>query len=132
MLAVINATDSVLMSETRGDRIQRRLDDMGLSDREFSVRSGVDRKTLRRAVSDDPTVRANTYRVIEDTLAELEQRNAGLPAGGDPEADLFEYEVDGPGGFHIVARSSKRDPEALNALADSVARLLREMGRSEK
>ena len=129
MHAVIDATDSVLMTETRGDKIQRRLDEMGLSDREFSVRSGVDRKTLRRAVADDPNVRANTYRVIEDTLTELEQRNAGLPAGGsDPENDLVEFRLSGNFGVDVVVKGPMRDRDALE---ESVARLLREMRRTD-
>ena len=69
MSAVAHAASGTIRLVTdseRGQRIQQRLDALRMSDRQFSENSGIDRKTLRRAVSADANVRENTYRAIED------------------------------------------------------------------
>lgn len=130
MLALLDAADSVFVTEdeSRGEAIQRRLERLGISDREFHSVSGVDRKTLRRATSDDPSVRDNTYRIIEDSLTKLEQRNRGLPAS-NPEDDLVEFRLSGDFGVTLVVRGPVRD---RGEMEESVARLIREMRSPEK
>lgn len=125
MFALLDAADSALVTEdeSRGAAIQRRLDRLGISDREFHAASGVDRKTLRRAVADDVNVRPNTYRVIEDSLARLEEQVSGLPAT-NPEDDLVEFRLSGNFGVNVVVRGPVRD---RGELEESVARLIREM-----
>jgi hypothetical protein len=65
--------------QTRGSLIQERLDAIGITDREFHAHTGIDRKTLRRAVADDPSVRAKTSHLIENWLTRREESHR-LPA----------------------------------------------------
>lgn len=115
----------------RGRRIQERLESLRITDREFHSRSGIDRKTLRRAASGDASVRPNTYRSIEDWLDRLEGEAAGHSVGAeamggeaDPGSDLIEFELSGNFGVKVVVKGPIRDQVALE---ESVARLLREM-----
>ena len=50
MNAVAVAAQSGFVTNDRGAEIQRRLDRLNLSDRDFERRTGVERKTLRRAI----------------------------------------------------------------------------------
>ena len=130
MSAVAHAASETIRLVTdseRGQRIQQRLDALRMSDRQFSENSGIDRKTLRRAVSANANVRENTYRAIEDWLDRFEREAAGfagLKGSGDPEDDLFEFEVTGNFGVRVVVKGPARDQAALEA---SVIRLMREM-----
>jgi hypothetical protein len=110
----------------RGQRIQARLDALRISDREFQQTTGIDRKTLRRAVAGETHVRENTYRTIEDWIDRLERQSQGFEGlkAKDPADDLIEFELSGNFGVRVVVKGPIRDQEALEA---SVARLIREM-----
>jgi hypothetical protein len=125
MYAVRDTQDSALVSdeETRGAAIDRRLTDLGVGYREFEERSGINRKTLGRAIHDDPTVRENTYNLIEDWLTATEAANRGPADEGDG-ADIVEFRLTGNFGVDVVVKGPIRDQRALE---ESVARLLREM-----
>lgn len=115
----------------RGARIQRRLDDLRMSDRQFHDFSGVDRKTLRRAVAGDTSVRANTYRTIEDWLDRAETRAKGaegLPEDPDEESRLVSYRIKGDFGVEVVVEGPVKDRAELEA---SAMRLMREL-RAER
>jgi len=94
MHAVMDAAQSVLVTNERGAEVQRRLDVLGLSDREFERRTGVERKTLRRAIDESERTRESTWRSIESALDKLEARFRGEPAAdtrpGNPEVIRIE------------------------------------------
>jgi len=128
MQAVASTANLPSVTENaRGDAIQDRLDALGISDREFQNKTGIDRKTLKRAVEGHASVRPQTYLAIEAGLDRLEQENRGLPAEerpDDPGADLIEFRLSGNFGVDIVVKGPVRDRSELE---DSVARLIREM-----
>jgi transcriptional regulator with XRE-family HTH domain len=127
---------AVVTDSERGERIQERLDALKISDREFHEVTGIDRKTLRRAVAGNQSVRPNTYRTIEDWLDRLEKQResfAGLKSQrgdvSDPGDDLIEFRLSGNFGVDVVVKGPMRDRGELEA---AVTRLLREMrGQSD-
>ena len=68
MGALRYAAKSPSVTDDRGAVIQRRLDALGITDREFYARTGIDRKTLRRAVAGEEGTRASTYIAIESAI----------------------------------------------------------------
>lgn len=125
MYAVRDAQDSSLVSdeESRGAAIERRLGELGVGFREFEAKTGINRKTLGRAIHNDPTVRENTYKLIEDWIDTTEAANRGLMDQGVG-ADIVEFRLSGNFGVDVVVKGPIRDKLALE---ESVARLLREM-----
>lgn len=132
MYAVQDAAESAAVTDVdRGAKIQERLDALGISDREFHATTGIDRKTLRRAVVGKETTRPSTYDAIEAAIDKLERRVAGAPqtrALGDPGDDLVEFTIEGNFGVRAVVKGPIRDMEALQA---AVAKLVRDMGRTD-
>lgn len=119
---------SVVTGEDRGAAIQGRIDRLGISDREFHERTGIDRKTLRRAINNDDAVRASTYGAIEAALTELERLVKGVPAG-DSEEHLVEFTVEGNFGVRAIVKGPISDMAALQeAAARLVAEIKRERG----
>lgn len=124
MYAVADTADSSLVgNRERSEKIQARLDELGISDREFAERSGVDRKALRRAANGE-AVRPSTYTAIETWLDRLE-REAGtdvpeLPDGfeyvGDPAQQFITFEV-GEGPTRVVVKGPIRDADLLREQA---------------
>lgn len=125
MYALRDTADSMPVTDdvSRGSAIQNRLTALGISDREFQERAGVDRKTLRKAIADLPSVRDNTYRVIESWLDREEAKHAGVPES-DPGDDLIEFRLSGNFGVDVVVKGPIRD---RGQLEDAVVRLIREM-----
>lgn len=114
----------------RGGRIQRRLDALRISDRQFHETTQIDRKTLRRAVAGDPSVRPNTYRTIEDWLDRLETRakgDEGLPDELAEDGPRFvEIELEGVYGIaRAVVKGPVDDPAAVARAAGELMRQLR-------
>lgn len=111
----------------RGAAIQRRFDALGMSDREWHAKTGIDRKTLNRAIRNEPGTRASTYTAIESHLDRFEARDAGLPTAmrpiGNPDDDLVEVIFDDN---RVVVKGPVRSIAALEAL---VARVME--GRRE-
>lgn len=114
------------MSNERGDAIQQRLDSLGISDREFQEQTGIDRKTLRRAVAGQERVRVSTLAAIEAALDKIERsvRPAvrSLPAA--EEEGYVEFTVEGNFGVRAIVKGPIKD---MDELQSAVARLLREM-----
>lgn len=104
----------------RGAAIQARLDLLGISDREFQRETGINRKTLGRAIANEQSVKDSTYTAIEAELARLEQRVAGAPAG-----ELVTFRLSGNFGVEVTVQGPVSDMEALEA---AVERLIRKMG----
>ena len=126
MQAVAVTAQSGLVTNDRGAEIQRRLDRLNLSDRDFERRTGVERKTLRRAIDEGDRTRESTWRNIETALAQLEARFRGEPTTSAPAPD----QEAGPrmvtlrrteGDVNIVVEGPIDD---LDALVETVKRLL--------
>jgi transcriptional regulator with XRE-family HTH domain len=108
----------------RAAKIQERLDALGISDREFAERSGIDRKALRRAANGE-SVRGSTYTAIETWLTRLERETGDLepeplPEGfeyvGDPAERFIAFEV-GEGRTRVVVKGPIRDADLLREQA---------------
>lgn len=131
MHALRDTTESALVADSeRGDKIQERLDALGISDREWAAETGIDRKTLRRAVAGDEKVQSRTYTAIEAELSRLEQLTGGVPGraiSGDPGDDLVEFTIEGNFGVRAVVKGPVRD---MAALQSAVAKLVRDMQTS--
>lgn len=78
-------------SETRGERLQTRLDAIGITKSEFAERANIDRGTLNRAIEDDPKVTDRTYGRIEHALAALEDE-IGMAENGALVTSTIEYQ----------------------------------------
>lgn len=116
----------------RGEEIRRRFEALGISDREWHAQTGIDRKTLIRAMENRPGTRPATYDAIEVNLGKLEARSEGEPAVrpvGDPADDLFEVEIEGNFGVRAVVKGQVRDREALR---EFVRDLIADMGGEEQ
>jgi hypothetical protein len=120
------AESTLVVDDERGRAIQERLDVLGISDREFHEVTGIDRKTLRRAVAGEDRVLPRTYTAIEAAIDKLEQRVAGIPirVSDDPADDLVEFTVEGNFGVRAVVKGPVRDMAALQA---AVSKLVRDM-----
>lgn len=118
------AADLAAMSDVdRGAAIQARLQALGIGDREFQRETKIDRKTLNRAIANDPAVRESTYLAIEVALDRLERRSQGGVAVS--ERDLVTFRLSGNFGVEVTVQGPVSDMEALEA---AVERLLRRMG----
>ena len=124
-----SGTIRLVTDSERGQRIQARLDALGMTARQFQERTGISRDTLRKAVAGEASVRPNTYDLIESKLDQFERQAEGFEGlkGQRPEDDLIEFELSGNFGVRVVVKGPIRDQAALE---ESVARLIREM-RSE-
>ena len=124
-----SGTIRLVTDSERGQRIQARLDALGMTARQFQERTGVSRDTLRKAIAGGSSVRPNTYDLIESKLDQFERQAEGFEGlkGQRPEDDLIEFELSGNFGVRVVVKGPIRDQAALE---ESVAHLIREM-RSE-
>lgn len=114
----------------RGAAIKSRFDALGISEREWHNTTGIDRKTLNRAIRNEPGTRPSTYDAIESNLARLEGFAAGKPGAvraiGDPDDDLVEFSVEGNFGVRAVVKGPVRDIEAMR---EAVAKLIADMNQ---
>jgi transcriptional regulator with XRE-family HTH domain len=115
----------------RAAKIQSRLDALGISDREFAERTGVDRKALRRAANGE-AVRGSTYVAIETWLTRLERETGDveveeLPEGfeyiGDPRQRFISFEVPDA---RIVVKGPIEDADLLREQAERIAERARQ------
>lgn len=110
----------------RAAAIQRRLDAIGITDREFQSKTGIDRKALRRA-ADGESVRGTTYTAIEAELDKLEHElGIDLPPATprvSPEG-LVTFSVSGNFGVSVTVAGPVTNMAELEA---SVARLVEKM-----
>lgn len=124
--ALMDRAHLTFVTNERGAEVQRRLDALNLGDREFERRTGVDRKTLRRAIDEGEKTRESTWRSIEGALDTLEARFRGEPTPAAPTR---------PGDPHVITIRGSRGGdidvavsgpiEDLEALTATVERLLR-------
>lgn len=131
MNGLLDSADLAIVTD-RGADIRRRFEALGISDREWHAQTGIDRKTLIRAMENRPGVRPGTYDAIEANLGKLEARAEGKPAVrpvGDPADDLFEVEIEGNFGVRAVVKGQVRDREALR---EFVRDLIADMGGEEQ
>ena len=121
-----SGTIRLVTDSERGQRIQARLDALGMTARQFQERTSISRDTLRKAVAGEASVRPNTYDLIESKLDQFERQAEGFEGlkGQRPEDDLIEFELSGNFGVRVVVKGPLRDQAALE---ESVARLIREM-----
>lgn len=128
MAHVLYAAESPLVTDEYGDRgaeIQKRIDALGITDREFYAKTGIDRKTLRRAVEGVEGTRASTYIAIEAALAKLENAVRGKAVTHRMgEEDYVEFTVEGNFGVRAVVRGPVKD---MDELQRAVGKLVREM-----
>lgn len=100
----------------RGAAIARRLETLGISTREFQQESRIDRKSLKRAIAGEPTVREATYAGIESHLNKLEAATGVAPIG-DLKYDLIEVRAtkEGPNGrsYSAVVKGPVADVDLL-------------------
>lgn len=116
------------MNTERGAAIQRRLDALGISDREFHEQTGVDRKTLRKAVAGNANTRTTTYSAIESALDKLEAK-MNPPRTLEPdEQGLVTFRLTGNFGVDVTVKGPVTDLDALEA---SVEKLLRRMRQDD-
>lgn len=126
MQALGNRADWPVVSDERGEEIQQRLDALGISDREFYKRTGIDRKTLNRAIAGEGT-RASTYIAIDAALTRLESMVGKRGAVEHPD-DFVEFTVEGNFGVRAVVRGPVKD---MDELQRAVSKLVREMRGDE-
>jgi hypothetical protein len=111
----------------RGDAISARLEKLGIGEREFYRQTGIDRKTLGRAIEGLDTVRGSTYDAIETALTRLEDAvtgKAGRVELSDPEDDFVEFTIEGNFGVRAVVKGPVRDMEQLQkAVSDLVSEM---------
>lgn len=115
----------------RGRKIQQRMRALGISGRQFSARTGIDRRTLQRAMDATGSVREGTYDHIETWLERLERKAEtfdGIPdvAPSDEGERFVELELEGVFGIgRVVVRGPVDDPEAVVKAATELMRQLR-------
>lgn len=109
--------------DERSAAIKRRFENLGISDREFYEKTGIDRKTLRRAIAGEEGTRQSTYMAIDAALTRLEQFTTGAHAER-PDTDYVEFTVEGNFGVRAVVKGPVRD---MDELQQAVAKLIREM-----
>lgn len=137
MHAVSNGAQSIDVTgdEERAASISERLEAIGLSDREFEHRTGVDRKALRRAANGEP-VRRSTYVAIETWLDRIEHELgmnvSGVQPIGDPSQDLVEFTIEGNFGVRAVVKGPIRDLDALQKAATDLIASMGEVKPTEE
>lgn len=115
----------------RGQAIRDRFEALGISDREWHAQTGIDRKTLHRAMANQPGTRASTYAAIESNLDQLERLAAGQPVA-QPAAEpphLIRIKVEGVyGAKALIVEGQPEDQAQLEAMVDRIMRNLRTGG----
>jgi len=118
--------------ETRGERAARRMNALGYNYSSLGKEAGgMNRQTVKRALTDWPKTGATTWRLIESALDRLE-RSHGMNGGPDAvmstDEGLIEFEVSGDFGVRVVVKGPIGDADALER---SVARLIRDIRRDD-
>lgn len=128
MKKATNGADSDAVSEgfDRGAAIGCRLSELGIGDREFQRGTGIDRKTLRRAISNDPSVRESTYAAIETNLDRLERRLQGAATTQEGGQGQMTLRLSLSSGVEAVVQGSVDDMDALIEALERIALRLRE------
>lgn len=121
-------TTSAGDSTDRGSAIARRVEALGITDREWHAVTGIDRKTLNRAIRNEPGTRPSTYTAIEAELDRLEARNAGQPVTAEPQEiapGVVRVEVQGVyGAKALVFQAPVENVDVLEQMVDRIMRRL--------
>lgn len=122
-------TSSAGNSGDRGAVIARRIDALGISDREWHTQTGIDRKTLHRAIRNEPGTRASTYTAIEAELDKLEAKVTGQAVAQRtpemPRPNVIRVEVQGVyGAKALVFEAGPENIAELEAMVDRIMRRL--------
>lgn len=107
---------------SRGAAIAQRLSALGVSDRQFHERTGIDRKTLRRAIDGEERVRSSTYHAIESALKELEAERE--PATSPPAPRTVSFELQS-GEVSVTVEGPITDVAALRQEVQALVHELR-------
>jgi hypothetical protein len=128
MEKVTNGEGSAAVSDGsgRGAAIGRRLSDLSIGDREFQRETGIDRKTLRRAIGNDPSVRESSYAAIETNLDRLERRAKGSGPAQEGGQGQMTLRLSLSSGVEAVVEGSVEDMDALIEALERIARRMRE------
>lgn len=123
-------TSSAGSDDDRGAAIQRRIDALGISDREWHITTGIDRKTLHRAIRNEPGTRSATYTAIESWLDKLEAKVSGEPVADvvpavDKPAGFIRITVEGVYGANaLIVEAPPENIAELEAMVDRIMRRL--------
>ena len=121
-------TTSAGDSSDRGSAIAARIEALGISDREWHERTGIDRKTLNRAIRNEPGTRPSTYTAIEAELDRLEARNAGSAVTAPAQEiapGVVRVEVQGVyGAKALVFQAPVENIDVLEQMVDRIMRRL--------
>lgn len=122
-------TTSAGDSSDRGSAIARRVEALGITDREWHAVTGIDRKTLNRAILNKPGTRPSTYTAIEAELDRLEARNAGEAVTSSPQEEIapgvVRVEVQGVyGAKALVFQAPVENVDVLEQMVDRIMRRL--------
>jgi hypothetical protein len=129
MQLLSSPTHLAVMETDRGADIGRRVDALGITDREFHAKTGIDRKTLRRAIAGEASVRGSTYGAIEAALDKLERSVQPARQIVPNEQGLVTFRLTGNFGVDVTVQGPVSDLDALEA---SVEKLLRGMRTSDE
>lgn len=112
-------------NEERGKRIQERFEALDMADREWYRQTGIDRKTLNKAIAAAEGVRDSTYDAIEVALGRLEKRKAGFASGAsEVEGGYVEFVVEG----NFGVRATVKGPVAnIAELREAAAQMVRDI-----
>lgn len=117
----------------RAAEIQRRLEALGITDREFQARTGVDRKALRRA-ADGEHVRGTTYTAVEAWLDKLEHEvGMDLPSAPSdlPGEGLVTFSVSGNFGVSVTVAGPVANMAELQASVDRIVEKMQQENRDQ-
>lgn len=121
-------TSSAGDSSDRGAAIARRIEALGIGDREWHAITGIARSTLNRAIRNEPGTRPGTYTAIEAELDKLEARNAGEPVAVEQQEiapGVVRVEVQGVyGAKALVFQAPVENVEILEHMVDRIMRRL--------
>lgn len=119
-------TSSAGSEDDRGAAIKDRIDALGISDREWHAQTGMDRKTLHRAMRNEPGTKAATYTAIESWLDKFEAKVAGGPVAAElAKPNVIRFEVQGVYGARaLVVEGPVENIAELEAAVDRIMRRL--------
>lgn len=125
-------TSSAGGENDRGAAIRQRIDALGISDREWHATTGIDRKTLHRAIRNEPGTRAGTYLAIESALDKLEAAIAGQPVARPAESTPRVVRIEVPNVYGAQAIIVEGPVDDLPALEAAVDRIMRRLAADQK
>lgn len=115
----------------RGAAIQRRIDALGISDREWHAQTGIDRKTLHRAIRNEPGTRPSTYTAIEAELDKLEAKVSGRAVAQPAPERPNVVRIEVPNVYGAQALVFEGPVESLPELEAAVDRIMRRLAREQ-